>query len=394
MSTNQKPGLAFRIVDGIVRFTASYAFAVVILTLMLVLTFVGTLEQVDHGLYEVQKKYFDSAFLVHDLFGKIPILLPGVYLLMILLFINLVSGAIIRAPKNWRYPGNMIGHIGILILLFGGFVAHHFSINGSMQLYEGQAGNTFSSYYDWVVDVRHYHDDGTVSVRQIPPYQLKSIRAGEERRFVDDTLPFDLTVGGYAKNCTPKPAQGGGFFVSVDGFYLQTLPKEGEAEMNVPGAYVTLTEKSGGGSHETIVWGLERRPFVTKIDGETWSVGMARQTWPLPFSIHLDAFTVEMHPNTGIAKVFLSDVTKIEGRSHEKIKITMNQPFRYKGYTLFQSSWGPSNAAPGTPLYSGFSVVKNPADHWPLYSCIIVGLGMLIHFFQRLVLHIRGRETS
>ena len=133
MSTNQKPGLAFRIVDGIVRFTASDAFAVVILTLMLVLTFVGTLEQVDHGLYEVQKKYFDSAFLVHDLFGKIPILLPGVYLLMILLFINLVSGAIIRAPKNWRYPGNMIGHIGILILLFGGFVAHHFSINGKQR---------------------------------------------------------------------------------------------------------------------------------------------------------------------------------------------------------------------------------------------------------------------
>lgn len=382
------------VLNGVVNVLSGYGFAVIILTLMLVLTFLGTLEQVDHGLYAVQKKYFDSVFLVHDLFGKLPILLPGVYLLMTLLFINLFLGGIVRAPKSWRYPGMMIAHGGILFLLIGGFVAHHFSVSGSMQLYEGRSSSEFQSYYDWVIDVKHHQADGSATVYRVPAQALKTIRPGSERQFTHVDLPFDITVAGYALNSRPTPSGSGSAFASVDGFYLQTLKKEGEAEMNVAGAYVVLTDKQDGTPHEAIVWGLERAPSVATFKGETWSVGMSRLAWTLPFTIHLDKFTVEMHPNTGIAKVFLSDVTKIEGRSQEQLKITMNEPFRYKGYTLFQSTWGPSNAPPGAPLYSGFSVVKNPADHWPLYACIVVGLGMLIHFFQRLTMHLRVRRSS
>ncbi|MDA1043970.1 MAG: cytochrome c biogenesis protein ResB [Verrucomicrobia bacterium] len=378
--------------DRIVRFLASYAFAVVILSFLLVLTFLGTLEQVDHGLYAVQKKYFDSLFLIHQLFGRLPILLPGVYLLMSLLFVNLTVGGIIRVRRSWRHPGTLIMHGGILVLLLGGFVAHHFSTSGNMQLYEGRSSNEFTSYYDWVIELRQRDEQGGTTVYSIGPNTLKHLRPGEERNFHHDALPFDVNVAGYAINSRPRPSGGNSAFVSVDGFYLQSLPRDPEAEANVAGAYVTLTEKGGGASHEAIVWGFEFAPFVTTIGGTSWSVGMVRQKWELPFTILLDDFTVEMHPNTGIAKVFLSDVTKIEGRSQEKIKITMNEPFRYKGYTLFQSTWGPSNAEPGTPLYSGFSVVSNPADHWPLVSCIIVAIGMLIHFLQRLFVHLRTRE--
>ena len=64
---------------------ASYGFVVVLLSFLLLLTLLGTLEQAEYGLFAVQKKYFDSLFLVHKLFGLIPIPLPGVYLLLALL---------------------------------------------------------------------------------------------------------------------------------------------------------------------------------------------------------------------------------------------------------------------------------------------------------------------
>ena len=350
-------------------------------------------EQVEHGLYAVQKKYFDSLFLVHRLFGRIPILLPGVYLLMALLFVNLTVGGIIRARKRWRFPGMLIAHSGILVLLIGGFVGHHYSVSGSLQLYEGQVRNEFASYHDWVIEVRKYDAQGGATIYTVPSHAMKVMHPGDVRKFTHEALPFDVTVAGYSMNSLPTPAGGNPAYVAVDGFYLQSRGKDPEVERNAAGAYVTLSEKQGGATHEVIVWGYEVAPFVTTIQDETWSVGMTRQKWQLPFKILLDDFTVEMHPNTGMAKVFLSDVTKIEGHSQEKVKITMNEPFRHKGYTLFQSTWGPDGAPPGTPLYSGFSVVNNPTDHWPLYSCIIVAVGLLIHFFQRLLIHLRVRES-
>ena len=137
----------------IFAFLASYGVAAVILTLLLILTFLGTLEQVDHGLFAVQERYFNSLFLVHYFFGILPVPLPGAYLLMVLLFINLVCGAIIRSPKSWRRPGMLIAHSGILLLLLGGFVTYRYSIGGNMRLYEGEASSEFESYTGWVLEI-------------------------------------------------------------------------------------------------------------------------------------------------------------------------------------------------------------------------------------------------
>jgi hypothetical protein len=51
-------------VNKLFRAFGSFGFAVVLLVFLLILTWLGTLEQVEVGLYEVQKKYFDSLVLV------------------------------------------------------------------------------------------------------------------------------------------------------------------------------------------------------------------------------------------------------------------------------------------------------------------------------------------
>jgi hypothetical protein len=43
-------------------------------------------------------------------------------------------------------------------------------------------------------------------------------------------------------------------------------------------------------------------------------------------------------------------------------------------------------------LFSVFAVVQNPADHWPLYSCIIVACGLLIHLLQKLARYLRAEN--
>ena len=59
------------------RFLSSYGLSCVLFFLLFLLTLMGTLEQIHLGLFDVQKKYFESVFLIHELFGVLPILCRG-----------------------------------------------------------------------------------------------------------------------------------------------------------------------------------------------------------------------------------------------------------------------------------------------------------------------------
>ena len=100
----------------------------------------------------------------------------------------------------------------------------------------------------------------------------------------------------------------------------------------------------------------------------------------------VDDFRRELHAGTTMAASFESDVTKIEDGAEEKIRIWMNHPLRRRGFTFFQASWG---TGPNDRLFTVFEVVRNPADQGPLVACIIIGIGMLIQFLQKLAGYMR-----
>ena len=70
----------------------------------------------------------------------------------------------------------------------------------------------------------------------------------------------------------------------------------------------------------------------------------------------------------------------------------MNEPLRRKGYTLFQTNWGPQDVPNPQRLYSVFEVVRNPADQWPLWSCLVIAFGLLWHFSSKLIRYILAQE--
>jgi hypothetical protein len=379
--------------SAIFHLFASYGFACVVFVLLLLLTFLGTLEQAHTGLYDVQKKYFDSLFLVHRLFGVIPIPLPGAYLVMSLLFLNLVCGGIVRIRKTRSRAGILLTHAGMLLMLVAGFVKHHHSKEGTLTLYEGESAAYFESWFDWEIACREAGAIGETTEYVIPVSAHEWKRRDGTVRYRSAALPFELELGGFHRNTRPVPAAGAAAATAhvVDGFLLQVLPPAKEAEQNLAGAYVTLADASGA-RHEGILWGLQQAPWVIEMGGRAWAVELRKRRWELPFTIVLDKFNHEMHPGTGIARRFTSEVTKIEAGASQRIHITMNQPLRHEGFTLYQSSWGPSNARPGEPLFSTFSVVRNPADQWPLYSCLVIAAGLLLHFVRKLSGYLRAEN--
>lgn len=381
------------------EFIASYGFACVVFLLLLLLVFLGTIEQVDHGLYEVQKRYFESLFLVHwfEPFGgrlAIPLPLPGVYLLLILFTVNLIAGGIVRMRKNKNTVGNLIIHGGMLFMIAGGFVNFKFAQDGHMTLAESQHSDEFVSYYDWEIAIAQPENGVYQSEYLVPHERLAYLAPEDSAAFTRDDLPFELVVEGFQRNCQPMamgpmmPHEG----ELVDGFTLHGMPLDKEAERNIAGAYATVREKKSGATQKAILWGFSAHPWTVTVDGKPYLIDLRHRRYALPFTIVLDKFTHELHPRTQMAKTFMSDVTKIENGVSQAIKITMNEPLRHKGYTFYQASWQPANPQLGTPVKSTLAVVKNPADQWPLYSCIVISAGLLIHFTAKLLKYLRAEN--
>jgi hypothetical protein len=229
----------------------------------------------------------------------------------------------------------------------------------------------------------------------IPGEDFRGIGRDGKREFHSGDLPFDLVVSRFLPNCRPIPERGAPAVAirpfseaSAEGVVLFPFETDKEAEANRAGCYVEVRPKDSGEPRGGVLWGAaewpwgpKEYPFVVDVGGDRWAIDLRKQRYDLPFTVRLKKFHHEMHPGTGMAKLFRSDVQMVEpGEPPREIEISMNEPLRHEGVTLYQSSWGPPNQPPGTPLYSGFSVVENPADKFPLYACIVICAGLLMHF--------------
>ena len=153
-----------------------------------------------------------------------------------------------------------------------------------------------------------------------------------------------------------------------------------EENMNRPGIIFNL---SNTGTIEDGIYGLFLGQAILQkvtIDKEDYIIVLRRQRTYLPFSIELIDFKKVMHPGTGIAKSYSSDINLIESGVSKHILIEMNQPLRHRGYTFYQSSFIETVQGETTVL----AVVKNYGHLFPYISSIIMCIGLLIHLFLKL----------
>ena len=364
---------------------SSFWLSITVLSFLFLLTVLGTLEQTRSSLYEVQKNYFESAFVMHRVAG-IPVPLPGVYLLLVVLLVNLVCGGIVRIRKDRTTWGILVAHVGIVVMLAGAAIEYTYSQKGHTTLAEGASSAEFQSYYDWEVAIAEVKDAGPVTEHVIPGDKFMPLAAGGQATFTTAALPFDLVIHDVFPNCAPAAAASG---TGVDGIALAPLPRDQEAESESAGAQVTVKPKAGGAPIEGLLWARQRFPMSVVVEGRRFTLDLAHRRWTLPFSVQLDDFRRAMYPGTGMAKAFESDVTKVQNGVPQKVKISMNQPLRQNGYTLYQSGFIEPDGGGGGRWWSTFSVVRNPADDVPLWACIVITAGLLLHFSQKLLRHVR-----
>lgn len=379
-------------------FLSGFHLATATLLLLLLLTWLATLEQIDHGLYPTLEKYFSwkSPWLVPDMVPeingkKLPLFLPGGYYVCAVLLLNMILGGIIRIRKGPKQIGNLISHFGIVFMLLGGGVAHHFSERGNMAIFEGESSNVAEDYNEYVVEVTEAKDGELGKIHVIRGNWLVDLKAGNPRLFSFDGAPFSLEISGYLKNCVPEnelvTAPRNRELVA-DGYYLQDAKSNVESERNIAGCYARIVSADGVKSDPFILWGGQFYPFTATVDGRNFTIDMRKRLWPMPFEVKLDKFTAKFHPGTSRPAKFESDIRRVENGQESKLRIQMNEPMRYEGLTFFQASYGPPGAKPGEPMYSVFEVVRNPADKWPEYSLYVVAFGMLVTFLTKLGGHL------
>jgi hypothetical protein len=366
------------------RFVSSFGLAVTVLSLLLVITLLGTLSQSDIGLLDSQRKYFDSWSVVHDFHvgsTVIPIWLPGGMALMMLLFVNMACGAVIRMRKGWKTVGVLISHLSIMFMLAAGYVSYLFKTEGALPLFEGQSGDLYQSYHDRVIEVRKFDAEGKgeATTLMIPMEDFMDLEPGKARTFYSKDLPFELLVTGYQRNAQVVPKQEEGASV-IDGFGIQPVRVETTDEQNLSALVVTVTPKDGGAVERAILWEAAFEPFTVKAGKEAYTLSLTRRKWKLPFALRLEDFQRELHPGTEKPKRYTSHVTKIDNGNEQPQVITMNVPMRDRGFVLYQASFSQGTSGE----QSVFTVASNPSDQWPLWSCVAVAFGLTIHFVMHL----------
>ncbi|MDP1591180.1 MAG: cytochrome c biogenesis protein ResB, partial [Prosthecobacter sp.] len=395
-------------------FLTSFGLATFTLSGLLIITFLGTLEQAEYGLVASQARYFESFFIDRIDIGAcwralafngywdignitLPLyIVPGGYTLMAILFVNLFCGGIVRIRKSPKTIGVIISHFAILFMIAAGAVSYHFAKEGSLELAEGKTSDEFRSFHERVIEIEKVQTDDKAkrSVLVIGDDKYRDLAPGKGRTFTHESLPFDLMITNWKQHAQPKRDAGGRTDV-VDGYYIQevtTLDDAGAAlpdEQLASACVAIVKDKKSGEEQKGILWEFAAAPWTVTVGADKYLISLDHRSYKLPFAIRLDETEQEKHPGTERARRFTSKVTKITGDHEEKRVITMNEPVRSEGYAVFQQTFDDGTRSGSGVKRSGFQIVENPSDHWPLISCIIVAEGLLLHFLMMLARFIK-----
>ena len=362
------------LINRIIKFLSSPKIFVFGIAWMIVLVIIGTLAQRNIGLYQAQQIFF-SSWIAWIKF--IPI--PSGRLLMLIISINLLFYFV--RPNIFKFPklGITITHLGALLLLLGGGITAYYSQEGRMAIEEGKINNYFEDYYQKefiVVDISNPEYDVYTTFNEKILFNQNILSS-------KTTLPFKFEILRFFKNCEPirrdylGDKETHGF---AKNFYLEKLEIEKEYERNIAGIVINVSCPDSLNNGLYIVFqGQSIQQSITYNEKEFYFKIRNSRTY-MPFEIELIEFEKKLYPNTEIPKSFSSDINVIEDGIPRHVLIKMNEPFRHRGYTFYQSSFLEGNISDISVL----AVVKNYGRLFPYISCIIMCIGILLHLILKI----------
>ena len=313
-----------------------------------------------------------------------------------------------------KQGGNVLLHIGVGLLMVGQFVFGDRQLEQRLSLIEGQSTNTLMNLDE--VELTFAREiDGQRNVVAVPGERLiAASRSGET--ITDATLPVDVRVVRYFANSNladpdkPNDAPemdnpvGAAATLAVS---ERTTAGGADGEVNVPSAYVELSEKGGGASLGTFLvsqWINDRAALiptdrvgdkddVVEAGGEKYSVGLRFRREVKPYWVQLEDVRRINYSGTETPRDYSSYVRIVDTETGDdrRDRIWMNNPLRYRGETFYQSSYSP---LPDGRELTGIQVVRNSGWLVPYLACSITALGMGAHFLGTLSRFVSRRQRE
>jgi ABC-type transport system involved in cytochrome c biogenesis permease subunit len=394
---------------------ASLQLTVTLFALSMVLVFFGTLDQIEKSNWTVVEQYFRYwgvwiPFQLIAEFGKKFFDFPedivwkgsfpfiGGWSLGVMMLANLFAAHLVRFKLSWRRSGVIILHLGVIILMGGELITGIFAVESRMMLQVGESQNFIDNSRD--IELA-FTDDATHQTTTISQQMLTP-----NKTITHPDLPVDVEVLGRFKNTALRAAIGGDdsdTIVSIFGGRYRMVPAvegsgvKSDQQEDVPGVRVRFLKKGTQdvlGERLYSLWEYENFPASSRrymalpshltIGERTFTVGLRNERIYKPYTITLLNFEHTKYAGTTTPKDFASTVRLQDPETGDdrEVRIWMNHPLRHRGETFYQLSTLADITASGDQKDTGtvLQVVKNPGWVLPYVSCVVVTIGMLIHF--------------
>lgn len=305
----------------------------------------------------------------------------------------LAGGVLLFANKG----GMALLHGGILLLMLNEFFMGLYMREGQMMIAEGGT-------VDYVIDNRSIElvfmdrspsDRDDVFAVRAPQWKEGSVLRQPE-------IPFEVEIRRFLPNSKM-------IRIDVDEDNLATtgigrtwravsIPTgrgiDSDQAVDAPSLYAAFREKGTGRDLGTwllsvhIPW--DKMPQRVMAGDRPYEVALRFEHTYKPYAVHLVDFRFDRYPGTNQPRNYSSDIRLIDPERNvdRKVRIWMNNPLRYRGDTMYQSSF--TQDEKGTVL----QVVTHSGWMVPYVSCMLVATGMLAQFGLSLSRFLRRRRTA
>ena len=297
------------------------------------------------------------------------------------------AGLVLLAGCVWvfgRRAGIVLLHGGVALLMFSELWTGLQAQESQMRIAEGQTVSYAIDQRSAEFAVADKSDPDTDRVTVVPLTLLT--RTLSDKKFFDDpALPFIVRVVEYQQNSDTRFLQPGEKSQATHGIGLlriaENLPINtgvGQAQgVDVPAIMLELQSRDDQSVLGTFLFSPFLLEETLEIDGKPYEVALRFKRIQKPYSVKLKDFRFDRYVGTDTAKNFSSKVELIDINQNVErtVTISMNNPLRYYGDTLYQADWDKETER-GTVL----QVMTNTGWMIPYVSCMLVAIGMFAQF--------------
>jgi len=366
----------------------SLKLTIVCFVLLMALVVACTLAQVELGTFGAVNAYIRSFLVWWRLPGTstaVPVF-PGGGLVGLVLTMNLITAQLKRLEMSWRKMGIWVVHAGLIVLFAGEFVTAFFQVETRMAIEQGQTLDFVESPREMEVALVDVTDPRRDQAHSVPESLLArggvvdvpgTAIALDVKRFIRNA---ELSV---RRSGDPDPIANRGAGTRVAVTSVPSVSNDDQVDRRA----VFIEPIAGGRRYG--VW-LVSNALGTRQqfdhEGRTYELSMRPRREYLPYAITLKKFSHDVYPGTDIPKNFSSLVRLSASGEERDVLIFMNQPLRYAGRTFYQASFGKDDTL------SVLQVVKNPGGLLPYVSCVMIALGLIVHFAVSLARALRKQR--